>query len=204
VATATAATSCEEFAQAIEEPKRLKDCGVDADTHRRIPALDALERGTAGKGALSDNARGQPAAPGWIRGTSWGCGQRPKDLQPLICEQHGCSELDCCMPLCGPLFTCGRSRLHIAIFRRMTPAPRSGTSRIVSVITRTGSSRFIRNPSGLAGAAELRIRPRFSAAQRPCPTLCHPNHRARPSLDLRKRASGVSSRPGPSAGLFCD
>jgi hypothetical protein len=46
--------------QTLEEPKRLKDCRIDTDTHRRIPPLGSLQRRAAGEGALGDNTRRQP------------------------------------------------------------------------------------------------------------------------------------------------
>jgi len=51
-----------ELAQAIKEPKRLEDSRVDADTHRRVAALNPLQRRAARKSALSDDARRQPPA----------------------------------------------------------------------------------------------------------------------------------------------
>ena len=53
-----------ELAQTIEESKRLQDSRIDPDAHRRISPLHSLQRRTACKGTLSDDARRQsPAAP---------------------------------------------------------------------------------------------------------------------------------------------
>jgi hypothetical protein len=47
-----------QLAQTVEESESLKDSPIDTDTHRRIAALNPLQRRTACKGALGNDTCG--------------------------------------------------------------------------------------------------------------------------------------------------
>ena len=54
-----------ELAQPVEESKGLKHGRINSYAYRRIPLLDTLQRGTAGKGPVRyDRAWQSPPAPG--------------------------------------------------------------------------------------------------------------------------------------------